>query len=100
MSLGGFSGSDAGVKNHWLAPAVNRAAAGPDFGFTRFQRGCECDGQGFPFGQIAALYVPPIFGAAAIAEGMQLIEEVVPAAMINWAVRIVDPLGGGGDVEN
>ncbi len=68
MSLGGFSRSDAGVKNHGLSQAVDRAATGPDFRLTRLAGRPERDGQRFPFGEIAAADVPPVFRPASVAE--------------------------------
>ncbi len=100
MSLGRFSWSDAGVKNHRLSLAVNRAATGPDFRLTRLARRPERDGQRFPFGQIAAADVPPVFRPALVAERMQLIEEMIKTSVINGSVRIIHPLGRNCDVKN
>src|SRR5882724_923719 len=100
MSLGGFSRSDAGVKNHGLSQAVDRAATGPDFRLPRLAGRPERDGQGFPFGEIAAAGVSPVFRPAFVAERIELIEEMVKTPVINGAVWIIDPLGRGCDMKN
>src|SRR5882724_2683956 len=100
MGLGGFSRSDAGVKNHGLSQAVDRAATGPDFRLTRLAGRPERDGQGLPFREIAAAGVPPVFRPALIAERIELVEEMVKSFVINGAVGIIDPLGRGCDMKN
>src|SRR6266852_1437753 len=100
MSLGRFSRSDAGVKNHRLSLAVDCTATGPDFRLTCLAGRPERDGQRFPFRQIAAADVPPVFRPALITERMQLIEEMIKTFVINGAVRIIDPLGRSCDVKN
>src|SRR5260221_8220666 len=100
MGLGGFSRSDAGVKNHGLSQAVDRAATGPDFRLTRLAGRPERDGQGFPFREIAATGVPPVFRPASVAERIELIEQMVKTFIINGAVWIIDPLGRSSDMKN
>src|SRR6266550_1802329 len=95
-----FPASDAGVKDHRLTLAIDRAATGPDFRFTGFTGRPERDGQMLPFRQITTANVSPVFRAAAIAERMQLIEEMIKTFVKNRAIRIVDPLGRSRDVKN
>src|SRR2546427_261773 len=54
----------------------------------------------FPFHQVTTADMSPVFRTAAIAEWMQLVEEVIKSFVKDRAVRIVDPLGRGGDVKN
>src|SRR5262249_14150027 len=44
--------------------------------------------------------VAPVFGAVTVAEGMELIEEMVVTFVKERAVRIVNPLGGSSDVKD
>src|SRR5438034_5452599 len=46
-----------------------------------------------PVHQIAAAGVPPMLVPAPGRRGVELIEEVVPASIVNRAVRIVVPVG-------
>src|SRR5438552_16547770 len=43
--------------------------------------------------------MPPIFWAVAITEGMQLVEKMIVAAIINRTVWIIDPLCRSGDMK-
>ncbi|SRR6266487_1111568 len=54
----------------------------------------------FPFHEVTTADVPPVFRTTAIAERMQLVEEVIETFVIDRAVRIIDPLGGSRDVKN
>lgn len=100
VGLGRFLG-DAGVENHGLAVAVDRAGARPDAGFALLASWRESNGKRFPMGEIATADVTPIFRAAAIGiEGVELVKEMVITAIEDWAVGIVDPIAGRGDVKD
>src|SRR5258708_18540289 len=99
MVPGGFSGGDAGVKNHWLAQAVDRAATRPPLRLARFGGGRERDGQGFPSRQVPAARVPPIFRPAGVVERIKLVEQMIITLVKNGPVRVIDPLRGSGDVK-
>ena len=99
MGLGGFA-RDAGVKNHRIAIAVDGAATGPNTGFAALRGGPESDRQPFPFYQVTAANVSPILGAIAVTEGIQLIEKVIVAVVIDRAIWIVHPLGRRNNVED
>lgn len=96
---GGTVESDAGVEDHGLAVAIDGAGAGPDALLIEVSGRAEGDGEALPMGEVAAADVAPVFWAVALAEGVELIKEVIPAVVVNRAVGVVHPLGGSDDVE-
>src|SRR5581483_3537509 len=100
MVPGGTVEGDAGVEDHRLSVAVDRAATGPDALLLAVGGGTERNGEALPISEIAAANVAPVFWAVAIAERIELIKQVVPTVVIDGAIGIVHPLGGSSDMKN
>ena len=85
--------ADARIEKARPAIGGNRGAARKDRSFTLILRGPDGDRQVLPIHQVAAARMSPMLAAEAGGEGIQLVEQVVPAAVVNSAVRIIGPIG-------